>query len=36
MGIRVTDRANLDGALARALEHDGPALVEVMADPLLI
>jgi thiamine pyrophosphate-dependent acetolactate synthase large subunit-like protein len=26
----------LDDAIARALAHDGPALVEVMSDPQLI
>ena len=34
--IRVTDRAELDDALAAALAHDGPALVEVIADPDLV
>jgi thiamine pyrophosphate-dependent acetolactate synthase large subunit-like protein len=36
LGIRVTRRDELDEALARAIGHDGPALVEVMADPLLV
>lgn len=36
LGIRVTDVSNLDSALAEALEHDGPALVEIMQDPLLL
>lgn len=36
LGIRVTDPAALDGALRRALDHDGPALVEVMTDALLV
>ena len=36
MGRRVTHRDELDGALAEALAHDGPALVEVMADASLI
>jgi thiamine pyrophosphate-dependent acetolactate synthase large subunit-like protein/nitrite reductase/ring-hydroxylating ferredoxin subunit len=35
-GIRVTDRSQLDHALSVAIEHDGPALVEVIADPDLI
>ncbi|MEM7549625.1 MAG: thiamine pyrophosphate-binding protein [Bacteroidota bacterium] len=35
-GIRVTDRSELEGAMKQAFEHDGPAMVEVMADPLLI
>ena len=36
LGIRVTDRADLDGAIARALAHDGPAMVEVVTDAELI
>jgi thiamine pyrophosphate-dependent acetolactate synthase large subunit-like protein len=36
LGIRVTDRSQLDEALAAAAAHDGPAMVEVMADPELI
>jgi thiamine pyrophosphate-dependent acetolactate synthase large subunit-like protein len=36
LGIRVTEAAGLDAALERALAHDGPALVEVMADPELV
>ncbi len=32
LGIRVTDRGELDDALARAFAHDGPSLVEVVAD----
>ncbi|MDY7092991.1 MAG: thiamine pyrophosphate-binding protein [Acidobacteriota bacterium] len=36
LGIRVTRAAELDEALERALAHDGPALVEVMADVGLI
>lgn len=36
LGIRVTDASQLDDALRRAFEHDGPALVEVMADPELV
>ncbi len=35
-GTRVTDPSQLDGALTEALAHDGPSLVEVLADPLLI
>ncbi len=35
-GVRVTDAAELDAALAEAFAHDGPAMVEVMADPELI
>jgi pyruvate oxidase len=36
LGIRVTAAGQLDDALARAAAHDGPAMVEVMADPELI
>jgi pyruvate oxidase len=35
-GIRVTDAAALDDALAAAFAHDGPALVEVMTDAELV
>jgi pyruvate oxidase len=35
-GIRVTDRSEIESALAEAIAHDGPVLVEVMADPDLI
>ncbi len=35
-GIRVTEKEQLDDAFAGALAHDGPSLVEVMADPELI
>jgi pyruvate oxidase len=36
LGIRVTDRAELDTALAAAVAHDGPAMVEVITDPNLV
>ena len=36
LGIRVTRREQLDGALERALDHDGPSLVEVVADAELV
>jgi len=36
LGIRVEDGTELDDALGRALDHDGPALVEIMSDPELI
>jgi len=35
-GIRVTDPAKLDDALAEARDHDGPAMVEIMTDALLV
>ncbi len=35
-GIRVTDKDKLDEAISEALAHDGPSLVEVIADPELI
>ena len=36
LGIRVTDRAQLDDSIAEALAHDGPSMVEVMTDPNLV
>ncbi len=36
LGIRVAEPGELDTAIASALAHDGPALVEVIADPELI
>ncbi len=33
LGIKVTSRDQLDAAIAQALAHPGPALVEVMTDP---
>ena len=36
LGIRVTEASQLDDAIARAFAHDGPALVEVVADAELI
>ena len=36
LGIRVTEASELDGAIRRAFEHDGPAMVEVMADAELV
>ncbi len=35
-GIRVTSATELEDALASALEHDGPALVEIMTDAELV
>ncbi len=35
-GVRVTTREDLDDALVAAIAHDGPALVEVIADPELV
>jgi thiamine pyrophosphate-dependent acetolactate synthase large subunit-like protein len=35
-GFRVDNSAGLDAALSSALAHQGPALVEVVADPLLV
>ncbi len=35
-GILVTAKDQLDDVIAEALAHDGPSLVEVMADPELI
>jgi thiamine pyrophosphate-dependent acetolactate synthase large subunit-like protein/nitrite reductase/ring-hydroxylating ferredoxin subunit len=36
LGLRVTEAGQLDDALARAIGHDGPALVEVLTDAELI
>ena len=36
LGIRVTEAAQLDDAIERALAHDGPALVEIVTDAELI
>ena len=36
LGIRVTEKEQLAPALERALAYDGPATVEIVADPLLI
>ena len=36
LGIRVVEASELDGALERALAHDGPATVEIISDPELV
>ena len=36
LGIRVTEKGELDKALTRALDHQGPALVEVLTDADLV
>ena len=36
LGIRVTEPGQLEPGFARALAHDGPALVEIMTDPELV
>ena len=36
MGTRVDDDAQLDSALLEAMRHDGPSLVEIVTDALLI
>ncbi len=36
LGVRVTRRQELEPAVAAALAHDGPSLVEVISDPLLV
>jgi pyruvate oxidase len=35
-GVKVTDTADIDQAIADALAHEGPALVEIITDPELI
>jgi thiamine pyrophosphate-dependent acetolactate synthase large subunit-like protein len=36
LGLRVTHADELDGAIAEALAHEGPSLVEVVADVELV
>ncbi|MEM9617321.1 MAG: thiamine pyrophosphate-dependent enzyme [Pseudomonadota bacterium] len=36
MGIRVTEKSDLESAIKRAITHNGPALVEVMTDAELV
>jgi thiamine pyrophosphate-dependent acetolactate synthase large subunit-like protein/nitrite reductase/ring-hydroxylating ferredoxin subunit len=36
LGIRVTEASQLDDAIRRALDHNGPAMVEIVADPDLV
>ena len=36
MGIRVTEKRQLEEALQKGLAHDGPALIEIMTDAELI
>ncbi len=36
LGIRVERKNDLEDALTRALEHNGPSLVEILSDPELI
>ena len=36
MGIRVEDAGDLEKAISRALDYDGPSLVEIVADAELI
>jgi thiamine pyrophosphate-dependent acetolactate synthase large subunit-like protein/nitrite reductase/ring-hydroxylating ferredoxin subunit len=36
LGVRVREAAELDGALRRALDHEGPSLVHIGADALLV
>ncbi|MBT8386906.1 MAG: thiamine pyrophosphate-binding protein, partial [Ignavibacteria bacterium] len=35
LGIRVTEREELAAALKKAFEHKGPAMLEILTDPLL-
>ena len=35
MGIRITKNEELESAVQKALEYDGPAIVEIIGDPLL-
>ena len=36
VGIRVTNQVDLDRALTDALSHEGPSMVEIVADPDLV
>ena len=36
LGLRVTSKSELDGALQQLLQHDGPGTLEVLCDPMLI
>ena len=36
LGIRVEKKDDMDGAIAKALDHDGFSLVEIMSDALLM
>ncbi len=36
LGIRVTRKDDLEAEMVRALEHNGPSLLEIMSDPELI
>ena len=36
LGVEVRTKGDLDGALQRALAHEGPSLVEVVCDPKLV
>jgi len=35
LGIRVTNKENLDDAMKKVFEHTGPAMIEIITDPLL-
>ncbi len=36
LGIRVTDKSELEAALIKAINHNGPSMVEIITDPELI
>jgi thiamine pyrophosphate-dependent acetolactate synthase large subunit-like protein/nitrite reductase/ring-hydroxylating ferredoxin subunit len=36
LGVRVEKKADVEAALGKALEHDGPSLVEIMTDAQLV
>ena len=35
LGIRVTKKGNLDAAMKKVFAHNGPAMLEILTDPLL-
>jgi thiamine pyrophosphate-dependent acetolactate synthase large subunit-like protein len=36
LGVRVTEPSKIDQALDQIINHDGPAMLEIMTDPELI
>ena len=36
LGIRITDKSELENAIKKAIEHNGPSMVEIMTEPGLL
>lgn len=36
LGIRITDKSELENAIKKAIEHNGPSMVEIITDPGLL